>query len=292
MHGCLEALDLRIGVQSPHGTHRTSFFADCKLDSYRGYTPECMKLRNLFISKELATPMRCLPKNNILVRAGLARQEWIHSSQDDIWWKCCETRGSLGGGGAANWVDDFVQFNMGSAPGYWGRAGMMNEFSYPSRSKPRAIQMLPELAQAKQLAHLGGADIPNPDYKDNAPRYLPPSGPKMECEPYEALKHKAANDGGREVEDVVKVKGPIGGPLTGGLGGLFCDGPWSVALTQMKPGTARWLRIADAGFCIYTGPPGVADVPGRKYKVFELAMPLSMTALLPRRRERMYVDFL
>lgn len=295
MHDAFETLDPSMAVHNLHGArsaHDTSFFADCKYDSYRGFTPECMRLRNLFVAKEFGKPIRCSPDDNVLVRAGLARQEWIHESRTDTWWKCCETRGSLGGVGAANWVDDFAEIDMGSAPGFWGRAGMLNEFSYPSRSKPLNIQMPAELAQGKAMAHLGGTDIPNPDYKDHAPHYLPPSGPQMVCEPYENLKHKQATDGDFKVEDVLNFKGPVGGPLTAGLGGLWCSGPHAVGLTRMKPGTVQAFRLTDEGFCIYTGPPGVADVSGRKYKVFELSVPLLVTLLLPPRCQSAHADFL
>eukprot|EP00929_Paragymnodinium_shiwhaense_P079255 TRINITY_DN41248_c0_g1_i1.p1 TRINITY_DN41248_c0_g1~~TRINITY_DN41248_c0_g1_i1.p1 ORF type:complete len:302 (-),score=68.13 TRINITY_DN41248_c0_g1_i1:249-1154(-) len=107
-------LDEHLGLplqQRPQPAARTppltSFLKDCSFRTPDGLTGECRRLRDLFVGKELigrdikVEGMTCGfvpeypdPRRNAKLPVG--REEFIHDTQTDLWYHCCEYRPRYG----------------------------------------------------------------------------------------------------------------------------------------------------------------------------------------------------
>lgn len=147
------------------GRHRFSaFIKDCSSRTPDNFLPECRRLHDLFVGKELiGKPIKdCgtttpYPDPRIYARERAKREEYIHDSQTDLWYHCCEYRPRYG------------HFSI--------------EVDEP-RTKP-----------VRGLLGKAGTGIPE--------NLEEPEGPKLQCNVLENLKHRQDDDGGRMVTDEI-----------------------------------------------------------------------------------------
>lgn len=223
-----------------------------------GLMPECRRLRDLFLGKEVigqkiedCGEKHPYPNPRIPKRTPAKREEYIHDTQTDLWYHCCEYR------------------------------PMYGKFAIDAEL-PRTKKEMKGKIKEKIKGYIGkffGADeggIPD--------TYEEPKGPLLQCNMMQNMKHRQDDDnGGRMVTD--KVFSEALGSLTG-LGSTPCIGDEAVALKRYSGGKSQTyvagiLGTDDIGTCIDQGPPGSTTPHGKPYHVFELSAPLP--PLLPMR---------
>lgn len=232
------------------GRHSTSFLLDCSFRTPDGLTPGCRRFRELFIGKEVIgreikegitcgfVPEYPDPRPNAKLQVG--REEYIHDTQTDMWYHCCEFRPR------------------------WGKFTVDVDQQY----RPD-----PELkTAASQVFTIWSGEGMNEE-KDE------PIGPLMQCNLLENLKHKMDMNGMREVYSKV-ASGALGATVNALLGpageisGEKCDSDEAVALRRFQ-GNAKDpspLAMAITGHCVDIGSYGNPTPNGKTYHVFELGM--------------------
>jgi len=232
-----------LGSEMQPSSHNFSaFIKDCSYRTPDVFMPDCQRLRDLFTSKEVlgkairncGTPPP-YPNPRIPKRVPARREEYIHDSQTDLWYHCCEYRPPFG---------DFSA--QADAPRM--KAGKLSRF-------------MPELLRGFASSKSNGI----PDIIEE------PKGPLLQCNIMENLKHRQDDDGGRMATDGV-AKGTLQA-LVGSSAGN-CRGDQAVALQPFAGGIKRRIIADDTGTCIDIGPPGCATPMGKPYHVFQLGAPV------------------
>lgn len=234
-----------------HRSHGTSFVVDCSYRSYNALTPDCRRLREMFYGRETiggnlycaAPPQAPLPGYPNVYP--VSRELYIHDTQVDMWYHCCEHRHA--------------------------NSKFMTDAQYPRLSKNMGLD-------------LTGIDIMRKKKRGPDVAVEVPDGPLLQCNMMQPLKHRQAESGGRKVTRDLKppAKGALGalaklaipGPLQKSI---KCIGDEAVALKKYAGGTK--VTIGDltgadsgaSGSCIDLGPHNRATSQGKPYAVYELS---------------------
>jgi len=251
----------------------TAFMLDCSHQTPDGLTTGCESLRDLFHGKEIISKgiescghVPSYPNPRWPRRVPTQREEYIHDSQTDLWYHCCEHR------------PRFKGFAIGA------EEPRLRDPEGPFYSKG-ALDHAKELVMNLKVHH--GI----PDVREE------PIGPLLQCNLLQNLKHRQDDDGQRMVVDEV-----AGSALSGlaesltGMGATKCKGDQAVALRKFAGGTKFALLADDTGHCVDIGPPGAPTPPDKPYHVFQLRLPadvviMGIMPLLPSARSQ-YARFL
>jgi len=234
----------------------TAFMLDCSHQTPDALTTGCERLRDLFHGKEIISKgiESCgdppsYPNPRWPKRVPVQREEYIHDTQTDLWYHCCEYRPRFRG------------FSIDA------EEPRLRDPDGPFYSKG-ALDHAKELLMATKV-HNGIPDVRQE-----------PVGPLLQCNLLQNLKHRQDDNGERMVVDEVagSALAGIAESLTG-MGATKCEGDQAVALRKFAGGTKFALLGDDTGHCIDVGPPGTSTAPDKPYHVFQLALPADVVFL-------------
>lgn len=236
-----------------NGQVATSFIMDCSFKTPFGSSPECRKLRDAFIGKEvigskIKTGITCGYPSEYRNprqphRLPRQREEFIHESQTDLWYHCCEKRGP------------WQRFSIDAPEPYVAKNSMMD--------------MLANSLSSLTGGFLAGAQKGIKD-QDESETW---EGPLLQCNVMENMKHRLEDDtGGRMVVD--KASPGALAALTG-LSHVMCEGDQAVALQNFAGGSKSRTFADNLAECVDAGGHGDPTPFGKPYHVFELSAPRS-----------------
>jgi len=265
--------------------HASSFILDCSNDSPNSLSPDCMRLRDLFVSKDVLgygdVHEDCGgPYTSYNPFKRVKRREYIHDSETGLWYRCCEHRPWFGyysyrtpppklqgtvitaGGAIGDMAKAAAKAVAKWASKAFGKAGKL--FSKFKKAKGQlGAPVLPPKEPAKPAEM--PPDRPPPPAKDYMEQ---PRGPLLQCNVFENLKLRQDSDGSREAT---------------GTGVKRCFGDEAVLLRKFAAGLIQHEKLYHFDptkpndgdtTCVDIGPKGTPTVLGKNYSVYTLRAPI------------------
>mmetsp|Transcript_16035 Transcript_16035/g.30231 ORF Transcript_16035/g.30231 Transcript_16035/m.30231 type:complete len:268 (+) Transcript_16035:107-910(+) len=238
--------------------HPTAFILDCSNESINSLDPDCMRLRDLFVGKEVlgsSITADCgVPYDTENPFKRVKRVEYIHDSRDGLWYHCCEYRPPFG------------YFSHRTPPPKLeaedvSLGSMAMKFASSLFSRKKKSTTSEQLPVGKSPEQEG-------DLMEMA------KGPLLQCNAYENLKVMQ--------NKVLGTRESLGDMPT------RCMGDEAVLLRRFTGGTKRKepanldpSALPSDTECVDIGPKGTPTVIGKNYAVFMLQAPALVPTMLP-----------
>ncbi|CAE7298255.1 SCYL2 [Symbiodinium natans] len=235
----------------------TSFVLDCSNESINGLDPDCMRIRDLFVAKEVLgssiTEDCGIPYDTENPFKRVKRVEYIHDSRDGLWYHCCEYRPPYGSFSHRTPPPklEAEDISLGSL----AMSFVSGLFSKKSKTDSDKLPV-------------GSAPEAEGDFMEM------PQGPLLQCNAFENLKVVQNKD--------IGTRESLGDMPT------RCMGDEAVLLRRFTGGTKRKeppsldpSQLPKDTECVDIGPKGTPTVLGKNYAVFMLHAPPALPPMLP-----------